>query len=284
MLDNLKHQLLLQHQYKLKMEQRQKEQSMMGQPFLGAMRPPLIQGEQGSKMPPPFPPGQGHRMDMLNSVPSMPQQGHIPHVMSVASSSSQEGHAPLTSSHLHGNASLDHIDKPTDSDSLDGEGLPKDLQKFVTDHLNEKDLTALLSSSKQDLATSIAEDLLAQFTQSQNSSSSKSESNSQQTIDSSHKGTSISAAGGVNSSASPGKYSSSLHSVQPQVNAHPEPIIDPSKVEYSVKCDSENINKLVISRNIPRSLTPPNAPFNISITMKGREILAACKGYGMYNL
>lgn len=152
-------------------------------------------------------------------------------------------------------------------------GLPKDLQKFVTDHLNDTDLSALLNSSRPDLATSIAEDLLAQFTQCQSTSVKKQDPspiNSQQSSESSqHENTPISQ--DSVKTTSPSKHSS--HSPR-------EGRIDPTQVEYRVKCDSDT--KLVISRNVPRSHSPPPAPFNISINMKGKEVLAACRGYGQF--
>ncbi|XP_065925044.1 lysine-specific demethylase 6A isoform X3 [Magallana gigas] len=205
---------------------------------------------------------QGQRSaDMLNGMPlptPITSSGLLPHanIPDNATQSQGDTGTPLASS--------------VPSESSSEAGLPKDLQKFVTDHLNETDLSALLNSSRHDLATSIAEDLLAQFTQSQSTSVKKEPSalNSQQSSESSQQENTPISHDSVKN-PSPGKHSS---------GSPREPRIDPTQVEYRVKCDSDT--KLVISRNVPRSHSPPPAPFNISINMKGREVLAACKGYG----
>jgi hypothetical protein len=202
-------------------------------------------------------PGQ-RSADILNGMP-LPS-GLLPHVNIPENATQGDTGTPLASS-VH----------PENSSEA---GLPKDLQKFVTDHLNEineTDLSALLTSSRHDLATSIAEDLLAQFTQSQSSSVKKEDTSvlsSQQLSQSSQRDSAPISQDSVKHT-SPTKHSSS---------SPKEPRIDPTQAEYRVKCDSDT--KLVISRNIPRSHSPPLAPFNVSINMKGREVLAACKGYG----
>lgn len=198
---------------------------------------------------------------MLNGMPlptPITSSGLLPHanIPDNATQSQGDTGTPLASS--------------VQAESSSEAGLPKDLQKFVTDHLNETDLSALLNSSRHDLATSIAEDLLAQFTQSQSTSVKKEPStlNSQQSSESSQQENTPISHDSVKN-PSPGKHSS---------GSPREHRIDPTQVEYRVKCDSDT--KLVISRNVPRSHSPPPAPFNISINMKGREVLAACKGYG----
>ncbi|XP_062589237.1 lysine-specific demethylase 6A-like [Saccostrea cucullata] len=233
-LQNLHHQMLRHQQYQVKMQQRAAD------------------------------PGQ-RSSDMLNGMPlstHITSSGLLPHANIPENTAQSQGDTgtPLASS-VH-------------PESTSEAGLPKDLQKFVTDHLNEineTDLSALLTSSRHDLATSIAEDLLAQFTQSQSSSVKKQETSvlsTQQLSESSPRDTTPISHDSVKNT-SPSKHS-------PQTPR--EPRIDPTQVEYRVKCDSDT--KLVISRNIPRSHSPPSAPFNISINMKGREVLAACKGYG----
>ncbi|XP_048748204.1 histone demethylase UTY-like isoform X2 [Ostrea edulis] len=234
-LQNLHHQMMRYQQYQLKVQQQRATD-----------------------------PGQ-RSADLLNGMPlSSPitSSGLLPHVNIPENSTQSQGDTgtPLASSvHPEGSSEA---------------GLPKDLQKFVTDHLNEineTDLSALLTSSRHDLATSIAEDLLAQFTQSQSSTIKKEDTpvlNSHQLSESSQRDSAPISHDSVKNT-SPSKHSA---------NSPKEPRIDPTQVEYRVKCDSDT--KLVISRNIPRSHSPPLAPFNVSINMKGREVLAACKGYG----
>lgn len=165
LLQHLHTQYQLFQAYQMKMQQ-------LNQQEANPNKIPALSGEQLPGHPrypkPNISAGQVPRSDMLNGVPSVGSfsgisgtvSQHSPNIGEIETQGINVTSKSLTSSGVSQSLSSLH----TDSD------LPKDIQKFVSEHLQESDLSSILSP-KQALATSIAEDILAQFAESSPSSS-----------------------------------------------------------------------------------------------------------------
>ncbi|XP_069104223.1 lysine-specific demethylase 6A-like isoform X1 [Argopecten irradians] len=278
-------------------------------PMQGGVKSEQDVGNEAAKMPPPLPPGfdrsghggvHGHGLDMLNGMPlrsphpaisgSLPQtqqQGNIPPISQGSgppnsSLSPLMVNAPHTAGFQGSNISQrsmgpNNMSSSPSSLSSSDQGLPKDLQSFVSDHWNKNDIALL--SSRADDPTSIAEGLLAQFAcgphldskkpteqaapHSANSDLSRvTSANSTPQIKDVRVGSDVSV---VHSSASQGK-------AKPEEDTTSGSF---SQREYSVKCDvdSKRPGITIQSRVIPSTC-------NLNISMSGKEILKACKGHG----